>query len=370
MKKKKVIFWLEMFDKGGLEKVTLDLVNNLNPEKYDITVMQKFKGGYCRSQLKPHIKKKCCFPLFANGVARIFKILPPKVLYKIFIRDKYDIEIAVGDGGPSRIIGASNNTESRKISWIHMDVQKEGWILPEFETEEGKYKFYEPFEKIICVSQDCKDRFVEKFGFKNKCIVKYNPIPEEHIKTKSLEKIDIHMPKDIIKIISVGSLLPVKGYDRLIKVHHRLIKEGYKHKLYIVGEGKMRNKLEEYININNLKESVELLGFKENPYKYMKNSDLFICSSTSEAFSTVQAEATILGLPIVTTKCSGTGDLLGNSEYGLVVDNSENGIYEGLRRIMTDKELLKYYKKQSIKRGEMFNFKINIKEWEKLLDNE
>lgn len=368
IKKKKILFWLEMFDKGGIEKVTLDLVNNLNPDKYDITVYQKFKGGYCKSQLNPNIKSKCCFPFFANGIARIFVWFPGEILYKIFIHTKYDVEIAVGDGGPSKVIRGSYNNKSKKISWIHMDVIKDGWIMPELSTREKGTLFYQKFNNIICVSNECKDSFIKKFGCENKVSVLYNPVPSKEIVRLSKEPLDIKFNSSVLNIITVGRLSNEKGYDRLLRVHKKLISEGYRYHLYIVGEGKDFKLLETYIKENNLSSSVTLLGFQSNPYKYIKKADLFVCSSRHEAFSTVQSESIILGTPVLTTKCAGTKDLLGDSEYGMIVDNSEEGIYTGLVSFLENKDLLKKYTDKAKERSSFFDLETNVKKWEKLLD--
>lgn len=366
--KKKVLFWLDAFDRGGIEKVTLDLVNNLNPNKYEITVMQMFKGGYCRSQLKPHIKKKCCFPLFANGVGRCFYYFSRKILYKIFIREKYDIEIADGWILPSKIIGGSTNKKSKKIAWIHMDVLTDTGSIPDFKNKSIEKEYYNNFNRIVCVSEQCLNSFVFRFGEKEKSMVLYNAIPEEEIIEKSKEEKEIIFDKNYINIITVGAFRPQKGYDRLLPVHERLIKEGLKHRLYILGDGGDRAIYEKYIKDHRLENSVIFLGFQYNPYKYIVQADFFVCSSRHEAFSTVQAEATILGIPIVTTDCNGTKDLLGNSEYGLIVENSEDGLYEGIKKYLLNPDLVQHYREKALVRKRMFSIEESVKKWENLLD--
>lgn len=368
--KKKVLFWLEMFDKGGIEKATLDLVNNLDPNKYEITVMQKFKGGYCRSQLRSHIKKRCCFPLFANGISRIFLFLPGSILYKLFIHEKYDIEIACGDGGPSRIIAGSNNPKSKKIAWIHMDVTQVDWPIPEYKTEEGKKKFYEPFDEIICVSNECKEKFIQIFGQENKCKVIYNPILKEEVIQKSLEKLDSPFSQNYLNCIAIGRLVHEKGYDRLLEVHRILIKKGILHNLYIIGEGQEREALECYIKKYNLKNTLKLVGFQENPYKYINAADLIICSSRHESFSLVIAESLIIGKPIISTKCIGPTELLGDGEYGMLVENNKEALCRGLEKMLTDNHLLDVYAEKSKIRANLFNFEKVINSWEELMNNE
>lgn len=362
--KKKVLFVLEAFDKGGIEKVTLDIVNNLNPEKYDITVKTIWFGGHCQSQVKEHIKIEPFFKKYRKGIMRLFIYLPKTILYKLYIKEKYDIEIAAGDGIPSRIISGSTNKNSKKVSWIHMDVLKRGSQLRELKNKNRAIKFYSPFDLIACVSNDCKNSFEKKFGFSEKTKVIYNPIPNEEIVKLSNETLDIEINKDTFNVITVGRLVEQKGYDRLLIAHKQLIDDGIKCKLYIIGDGEKRKELEQYIEKNKLKDNVVLLGFKSNPYKYIRNSDLFVISSRDEAFSIVLAESIILNIPVVSTKCSGPTELLNNGEYGLLVDNSTEDIYIGLKNILTDKYLYLNYKNKVKERSEFFEFTNALRKFE------
>lgn len=365
--KKKVLFVLEAFDKGGIEKVTLDIVNNLNPEKYDITVKTIWFGGHCQSQLKEHIKIEPFFKKYRKGIMRLFIYLPKTILYKLYIKEKYDIEIAAGDGIPSRIIAGSTNTNSKKVSWIHMDVLKRGSQLRELKNKNRAIKFYSPFDLIACVSNDCKNSFEKKFGFSEKTKVIYNPIPNEEIVELSNEVLDIEINKDTFNVVTVGRLVEQKGYDRLLKVHKKLMDENIKYKLYILGDGEKRSELEEYIKYNNLKNTVEILGFKSNPYKYIKNCDLFISTSRDEAYPTVAIETTILGTPMIATNCAGVNEILDNGRYGIIVENDENAIYNGFKDILTDKKKYKYYKENIKERQNYFNFKKSINDFENII---
>lgn len=78
-----------------------------------------------------------------------------------------------------------------------------------------------------------------------------------------------------------------------------------------MGEGTDREKLEQYIKQHHLETCVRLSGFHTNPYPYLAKADLFVCSSRAEGYSTVITEALILGLPIITTRCAGMQELLG-----------------------------------------------------------
>ena len=118
----------------------------------------------------------------------------------------------------------------------------------------------------------------------------------------------------------------------------------------------------------NIDKNFTFLGYDENPYKYLNKSDLFICTSFAEGFSTAATEALIVGTPVLTTDCAGMKEMLGeNNEYGIIVENSEEGIYKGLKSILENKDILKYYKRQAIERGKNFNTENTVKEVEEML---
>lgn len=114
-------------------------------------------------------------------------------------------------------------------------------------------------------------------------------------------------------------------------------------------------------------DSVKLLGFKKNPYKYMNKSDLFVCSSRTEGFSTVVTEALIIGLPVVSTKCTGTNELLNNGECGLITDNNIESLYMGVKEMLQNKKEYEKYRVKSLERGKEFSLKRRINEIEKYL---
>lgn len=99
----------------------------------------------------------------------------------------------------------------------------------------------------------------------------------------------------------------------------------------------------------------------------MKQSDLFVCSSRWEGFSTVISEAVILGVPIVTTNVSGTSELLGNNEYGLITENTTEALYRGLKQYLTDSTMQKYYRNKVKERTSFFDKELRLKEIVELL---
>ena len=153
-------------------------------------------------------------------------------------------------------------------------------------------------------------------------------------------------------------------------IHKELLDEGIKNHVYILGVGNEQSKIEKYLHENNLTDSFTFLGYHTNPYKYVKACDFYVCSSLSEGFSTSVTEALIVGTPVVTTLCSGMQEMLGeNNEYGIVTENNEDSLYEGVKRILTTPNLLGEYARKAFERGKYFSTEKTTKAVEELLLN-
>ncbi|MEQ8197852.1 MAG: glycosyltransferase [Clostridiaceae bacterium] len=373
---KRIMFLIESLAVGGAEKVLTDMANNLDKEKYDITVISIYNKSIYRDYqiqfqniFEDHIRYKyLCDTSDERGFKmfnRLQNRLPSGVFHKMFIKEKYDIEIAFSEGMPAKIVsGAGNRGGTDKYAWLHTDT---GNLVKSMSSREvrGLKKTYSKFDRIIAVSKSVANSFNREINPHRDIDVKYNPVDEKKIIALSTPGVQ-KMEKRLMNLIAVGRLTEVKGYDRLLKAAAKLRQDGLDFRLQIVGEGEQRWQLEKYIEENDLESFVQLLGFQKNPYKYMSQADLFVCSSRAEGFSTVVTEALILGLPVVTTDCAGMRELLGDNEFGIVADNNDEAIYLALKDMLEDRDKYQHYKKQALKRSSYFSMERSISELEKI----
>lgn len=373
----KVLFFLESLGGGGAEKVLVNLIKGLDKSKYNITVKVMSDVGVYNDEIAEIIKYKSIISgknygknifhnIFYKIKYKLIYLLPKKIIYKIIAREKYDVEVAFIEGFATAVISESKNKLSKKIAWIHVDPIERNYADAYFKNLEEHSQCYKKFDKIVCVSKSVEKSAIKKYGITlNNIMTQYNPIDEDDIKKRANEKINI-LDSSAIKFITIGRLVEQKGYDRLIRVIKRL-KEEYDgvFQLLILGDGEKKKQLEEYIKENKLTNIVKLQGFVKNPYPYLKNSDLFICSSRAEGYSLVIAESLILNVPVISTKCSGPNELLDFGKYGMLVENDEDSLYLGLKNIIDDRNKLKELKKKSQKRSEIFNYKKTIERIEK-----
>lgn len=364
----KVLFLIPNLSYGGAEKVLINLVNNLDLSKFDITVQTLFDVGVYKDKINENIKYKKGFPFLFRGNSHLMKLFSPKFLYKTLIKEEYDILVSYLEGPASRIISGCVNQNTKKVAWIHTQMISLSKYVEGFRNKEETDSCYLNFDKIVCVSEDIKESMIKYNDKLNSFEVLYNTNDTNDILEKAQEEVtDIAFSKEEINICSLGKLIEVKGFDRLARIQKRLLDDGYKSHIYLLGEGDKKSELENYIQKNNLQDSFTLLGFKENPYKYLSKCDLYVCSSYREGFSTAVTESLILGIPVITTLCSGMKELLGNNEFGVIVENDEESLYKGLKYLLENPNKLIEYKEKSIERGKNFNKENTVKAVEEML---
>ncbi len=365
----KILFLIHDLSVGGAEKVLVNLVNNIDHEKFDITVVTLFGGGVNEQFLKPHIRYRNIFKKVFPANSKIMKLFSPRLLHKLFIRDKYDIEIAYLEGPSARIISGCQDKNTKLISWIHVEQHTRSCAAASFRSYTEAKNCYEKFDNTVCVSKFVENDFKQIFPSLKKTEVLFNTNETAQICCLQKEEVDSGVfPQDEFKIIGVGKIVPKKGFDKLARIHKRLIDEGYPVHSYVLGVGDDRQKIDDFLIENNLKDSFTFLGYQTNPYKYVSRCDLFVCSSEAEGFSTAATEALIVGTPVVTTRVSGMEEMLGeNNEYGIVTDNNEQALYEGIKKMIDNSQLYEHYCKQAEIRGKTFSTENTVKAVENML---
>lgn len=367
MQKKKILFLIHDLGQGGAEKVLVNLVNNINRNEFDISVTVLFGVGINEQFLKPDIKFKAVWPKMIPGNSKLMKLVSPKQLHKIVVKENYDIEVSYLEGPSARVISGCQNKNTKLISWIHGEQKSLKKVSESFRSKKEAKKCYEKFDQTICVSETVKKDFCKLLNYQRPCCVLYNTVESNKIIEKSKEPVPELESDKFFKLIAVGSLKTIKGYNRLLHIIFRLKQENKKIRLYVLGIGPQEKELKEYVEKKGLKENIIFLGYQTNPYKYVAKSELFVCSSFAEGFSTAATEALIVGTPVCTVNVSGMKEMLGeDNEYGIVTENSEEALYEGIKNIVDDPKKLKHYKRMAQIRGKIFNTQITTEKVEKL----
>jgi len=364
----KVLFLIHDLGQGGAEKVLVNLVNNMDLNRFDVSVVALFGGGVNEQFLRPEIKYRSIFSKMFPGNSHVMKIFSPELLHKWFVKGEYDIEISYLEGPSARVISGCRNQKTKIVSWIHVEQHNIETLAFSFRSAKEAINCYNKFNKTICVSEFVKKDFTSILNYRGDATVLYNTIESEKVRVLSQEKEELLQKDGKIRLVAVGTLKESKGYGRLLRIIKKLLLENYPLHLYVLGEGSMRTEIEQYIRANDMYKAVTLLGYQTNPYKYVANCDLFVCASFAEGFSTAVTEALILGTPVCTVDVSGMRELLGNNnEYGIVTANDEDALYRGIKTLLDDDCLMKYYKQQAKSRGNKFETRSTVAAVEEML---
>lgn len=365
---KKVLFLIHDLGQGGAEKVLVNLVNNMDRSKFDISVTALFGGGVNEQFLAPDIHFHTVFPKEVPGNSKLMKMLTPAQLHRMCVKEHYDIEVSYLEGPSARVISGCNDANTKLVSWIHVEQHTMERLSGSFRSEREARKCYDRFDQTVCVSQYVHDDFCRILNFQKPCHVLYNTVESEKILAHADDTAPELVDDGRIRLMAVGTLKESKGYMRLLSIIKRLRDERYPVRLYILGIGPLQQEMERYIQANDLQEAVTLLGYQTNPYKYVAKCDLFVCASFAEGFSTAATEALIVGTPVCTVEVSGMKEMLGeHNEWGIVTENSEEALYQGIKDLLDHPDKLARYKEKAIERGKTFSTENTVRAVEDML---
>lgn len=353
-KKKKILIRIGSLRHGGAEKVLVTFLKNISPKKYEIDLLLNlYSGKYLKdvpswiniyylnkgemiTTNRPQDIPQKAFRVIYQSILKKF----PNLLYKFILPNKrYDIEFAAIHGIADEILNSPNQS-SKKIVWIHNDLSN----IPEY--TESRLKEFFKFDQVLVISDKINKMFLDlaqNEEEKAKIVRIYNPIDVEEIKELSKQPCDIKK-NNVPTFVSIGTVFPQKGFDRLLRAHRRLLDEGYQHNVWIVGDGYDFPNIKKLFDDLKISDTAKLVGFKENPYPYFVQADNYILSSRYEGYPTVLFEAMVLAKPIIATDVSGVREMLNDGELGYIIENDENAIYKGMKYFIENPSIAINYK--------------------------
>ena len=368
MKKKNILFVVDEKRMGGVSVLLSSILNNINIKNYQVDVLVLHNNGDMLNDLPKKVKIIYGTKYFESIDYTLKEVLRSlnvrKIIHKIqvvidmktglikkkiikerkkILKNEYDVEIAFKDGFTA-IFTAYGNSR-KKVHWLHYEYAKT--------NPNGKYpklfnKILPLFDNIIAVSDSVMNAFNNIYHLEDKTSVIYNLVDTKKIISKSKESCDSDINKNEFNVISIGRMNREKGYIRTIEVINRLKNESKlpkKFKFRLYGDGPELSKIKDLISKYSLEKYIITYGEVKNPYKHLKESDLFILSSLYESFGLVMVEAMTLGVPVLATQNHATDKIIKNKENGYIVDNSTDGLYEGLKYLISHPEEIQKYKK-------------------------
>jgi glycosyltransferase involved in cell wall biosynthesis len=366
--KKKVFFLIPSFRGGGAERVVLNIVNNLDKNKFDVGLVTISGEGEYKELLSPKVKhfdlkekraRKAIFKLRKLLkkekpniiIANVVQVSIVSYLSSLFLKNK-PVVVQVNHSQYLSIIKGIN-----KISKFIFDLS----------LKKSDY--------IITISDDMQHDLSKRFKNKGNKIIKiFNIHDLDNINKQKKEKFsddDINIFKQKPVIIACGRLTEAKGFSYLIKAFGEVKIEFKEAVLLILGQGEKEEELKELSKELNIENSVKFLGFKDNPYKYLYNSDLFVLSSLWEGLPGALIEALACEVPVVSTDCkSGPKEILDNGKIGeLVKVKDVDSLSNAMIKVLKDDKLQSKYIELGLKKVKEFDTNKIIKEYEKFLNN-
>ena len=378
-KKIKILFRHRSMEMGGVEKVMLSLLNNLDKEKFDMTVLLSLNQGELRNEFPHHVRKIYLVDgkedLSTNPVLQKIQLLqrkwklekfrknPEKIDRKI-LKNEFDVEIAMTYNDFEPVLNSSNKN-SKKIGWFHseIDLPKLQPLVPQILAQ------FPQFDHMVYCSEKIMQimhRTYPNLQYPPESVI-INAVPVEEIRKKSEEKIPDFKNRPVF--VSVGRLHTRKGYHKLMDAHHRLLKEGFGHSVVIIGDGEeLPNLLIQQKKLG-VAETFIFAGNKMNPYPYIKNADFFILPSESEAWPLVISEALILQKPIIATRVGDVELMIEDDKTGHLIRYDTSEIYQAMKKFLTDKTFVQKLKDNLINIEEQFDNRKIFNEVEEIILN-
>lgn len=357
---KKILVIIPSLDTGGAQRAVSNFVTNLPPEyEADIllndnkSIVYPYKGTILDLGLKPKSDR--------SGLWYQFRVFFRRIVFlrKLKRHNHYLTAYSFMDSANIANI-LSGNRYCKTVVSVRTNLAISG-------KNSWKYRFlinpmtkflYRYADYVVAVSEEVKNELINSLGFYSENITTiYNGYNSGQIKEDAKDSIpeeERHLFQDCTPIVTVGRLSREKAQWHLIRIMKRVAEVVPNVRLLVLGEGAYRKYLEELIKELGLEDKVYLLGFKDNPYKYIAKAKVNVMSSLYEGFPNSLVEALVLGIPCVTTDFkAGAREILApelnlddgyisnsyNAEYGIIVPECD-GIEYGAEDLLTREEII------------------------------
>lgn len=345
---------------GGAEKVLVCFANELVMRGHEVEILESYEKGFLKSEFDPRVsfhaicskeyeskyyaslneikKEKCVSKKLLKCGKQVFsKIVGYRkfaeyLTAKHYANKLYDVAINYLEIESPEFLLNSIHAD-KYFQWYHTDVKN----IDNPENTDRLIPLYEKMDAIICVAESAKKSFIERYSnLTDKTHVIYNFFDAEAICRSAEVPFNYHSSVPVM--LSVGRMTEQKKYIRFLEVLSRLQREGVCFEWHILGMGYQFDDIKNRIKQLHLEKVVFLDGLTDNPYKYMKNCDLFVLPSGCEGFPTVTIEAKILNCPVLATDVSGIKEQIIHGVTGWIVDNDEDAIYEGVKYLLINEK--------------------------------
>ncbi len=365
MQKKKLLFVIDNMKIGGIQKNTLNTLIELN-DIFDITLCIFHTAGEYLKHIPSNIhviqpdaayrtlgmsnaEAKKHLPTFFTRTFYyiIMRLLGNGTMYKCMLKHQkylgtYDYAVSSMQSAVSGVFYSGCNElilekvdAGQKIAYIHCDYVQSGI------DNEYNRSVYRKLDKILVPNQSNYEQFIKVLpDLKEKVFIVNNFCNYAEVKEKA-DVDTVFYDESKTNIVTIARISHEKGVDRALGACKKLKEDGFRFTYHVIGGGGNFEELCAYVNENGLSDTIFLHGYDNNPYRHLKNADLFLLPSRNEAAGLVIDEARSLNVPVLSTKTVAAEETLGFHNCGWVCENSDEGIYEALKRLLSTPHILR-----------------------------
>lgn len=360
---RKVLFIIWSYSLGGgAEALLTTIVNHLNPQKYQIGIIELYHNEIKKEPVNSNIKMYA--PVTFEGDLEYQKKMyyiyrEPERIIRKYIPQGYDLYVSFNYLTPSFLLPDG----CRNIAWIHTSV----YDLAETGLKEYRRLQRNAFEKAVRIvsisditTKSIRDLFPEQA---EKIVEIYNAVNIKEVRKKSEEFTEIVLEHPAI--IFVGRLDENKDPLRMLDIFSGIIHKDDSAHLYYLGSGELEKRLQEKVREYGFENKVHLLGYLENPFPVVRQADICCVTSKAEGFPMRLLESTALHVPFVSTEVGGARILANEGRCGRVYTSNQEAVEDILDLMNTPKAFLEEECEKSIGRFDLASY---ISKIEKLFD--
>ncbi len=348
-KKKRVLFVINQFFKGGAETALVNLLRTMDASRFDVDLlifdMIDLPGSLslipdipawvhvinvAENEKKAAFVKKAVFKFerkltgtqpFRRGAIR-------------YLQGRYyDAAISYGEWFSSALC-ARYAAARRKYVWIHADMDKAAFLHPDI------LRFEAQFDGFLFASRHSMEGAIKKYPqLASRALVVPNRVDSEKILAMSEEPLPISLPEDGLPLlVTVANVREEKNHLRQVEAMRQLFSEGLRFRWVNIGSlanAPLVEKLRQSIQDAGLEDYFTLTGPLDNPYGVMRRASAVCVLSDHESWSMVITETKALGVPVIATRTSGALEQITDGENGVLCGFSAGEIAESLRAFLT-----------------------------------
>lgn len=372
---KRILFFNDSLTIGGTEILLVDLLDHLTTKGCEVSLLlpEPSDKDTLLDKVSPKVSVKYLYPrqisYFNRKIWENIMIFCPRIYAKLqgISSAGYDEVVCFKETSYACIF---SRMAIPKILWVHNILYKRKYEIRSFRERLAVWlnkkqlkkvqRSYDRFNKVICVSDAARDAYISVLYDgrmpKQDIRVLYNALDMSKVRELAKEPIT-DLPQGQTNFILVTRISPEKRIDRLINAACSLKQEGYHFCVYIIGAGIDNEEMQTQLAEKGLDTNITLIGYVENPYPYMLQCNWSLCVSERESFSLSLLESMALKTPVITTDCGGPRNIVDGGKYGILVDNSTDGVYKGMKTVLDDPTLSVKYSSQLDQSVSRFDYK-------------